>query len=68
MRLKDKVAIITGPPNSAPTGKYHCQESVSTNVIKYASRILLIIATVAKFSCKHGLWLIAHINRTAADL
>ena len=34
------------------------------NEIKYTSRILLIIAAVAKVSCKHELWLVAHVNLT----
>ena len=34
------------------------------NEIKYTSRILLVIAAVAKVSCKHELWLVAHVNLT----
>ena len=34
------------------------------NEIKYALRILLVIAAVAKVSCKHELWLVARVNKS----
>ena len=33
------------------------------NGIKHALRVLPVIAAVAKVSCKHGLWLVARVNR-----
>ena len=28
---------------------------------------LIVIAAVAKVSCKHGLWLVAHVNKNAGN-
>ena len=39
-----------------------------SNKIKYASRILLVIAAVAKVSCKHELWLVARVNCSVPSL
>ena len=41
-----------------------CPYRKCNNEIKYASRILLVIAAVTKFSYKHGLWLVARVNQT----
>ena len=35
--------------------------------IKYASRILLIIAAVVKVLCKHRLWLVAHVKKLPSE-
>ena len=33
------------------------------NYEKHASRVSQVIAAVAKVSCKHGLWLVARVNK-----
>ena len=40
-----------------------CPYRKCNNEIKYASRILLVIATVAKVSCEYGLWLVVRVNK-----
>ena len=32
------------------------------NYEKHAPRVSQVIAAVAKVSCKHGLWLVTHVN------
>ena len=36
------------------------------NYEKHASRVSQVIAAVAKVSCKHGLWLVARVNKSSA--
>ena len=36
-----------------------------TNYEKHAPRVSQVIAAVAKVSCKHGLWLVARVNKIA---
>ena len=38
------------------------------NYEKHASRVSQVIAAVAKVSCKHGLWLVARVNKTGTAL
>ena len=37
--------------------------SVLINETKHASRVSLVIAAVAKASCKHRLWLVARVKK-----
>ena len=36
------------------------------NYEKHALRVSQVIAAVAKVSCKHGLWLVARVNKKAS--
>ena len=36
----------------------------SINYEKHAPRVSQVIATVAKVSCKHGLWLVVRVNKS----
>ena len=35
---------------------------------KHASRVSQVIAAVAKVSCKHGHWLVAHVNKNPREI
>ena len=37
--------------------------SLAGNYEKHAPRVSQVIAAVAKVSCKHGLWLVARVNK-----
>ena len=58
------VTVVKHVPNLLYVS--HCHQKLYEyypNEIKYASRILLVITTVAKVSCKHGLWLVIRVNQ-----
>ena len=38
--------------------------SKTSNYEKHAPRVSQVIATVAKVSCKHGLWLVVRVNKS----
>ena len=38
------------------------------NYEKHALRVSQVIAAVAKVSCKHGLWLVARVNKNPGDI
>ena len=39
---------------------------MQNNYEKHAPRVSQVIAAVAKVSCKHGLWLVARVNKKTA--
>ena len=59
--------MITTPCKQYITAHNCCQLLYTvyfkSNYEKHASRVSQVIAAVAKVSCKHGLWLVAHVNK-----
>ena len=49
--------------------KLRCtQQAKAHNYEKHAPRVSQVIAAVAKVSCKHGLWLVARVNKTGNSM
>ena len=59
-------SIIFFPIFLSFLGKYF-RTALFWNEIKYASRILLVIAAVVKVLCKHRLWLVAHVKKLPSE-
>ena len=55
---------------SGVTLTWRCKLFVSYhyNYEKHAPRVSQVIAAVAKVSCKHGLWLVARVNKTGNSM
>ena len=72
--LPENMQRIPPEPESPPVGLfsffchypslyYYYVHIIRVNYEKHAPRVSQVIATVAKVSCKHGLWLVVRVNK-----
>ena len=54
-------------PGEDAHSRLHVSHPGISNYEKHTPRVSQVIAAVAKVSCKHGLWLVARVNKNPSN-